>query len=85
MRGGEARPLRDRRELYVASKPEESNFLLTVEAFDVLGRRVATFADEPLAAGRYTVALDATALAPGVYVLRASAGGEVRTTRLVVR
>ena len=58
---------------------------VTVEAFDVLGRRVATLADANLAAGTYLVPVEAGALAPGVYVVRATQGAAVVTVRLVVR
>lgn len=51
---------------------------------DVLGRRVATLADGPLAAGDHALPLDARALAPGVYVLRVAADGRVATRRVVV-
>ncbi len=56
-----------------------------VEAFDVLGRRVATLLDADVAAGLHTVSMGAGTLAPGVYVVRAATGGEVRTVRVVVR
>jgi hypothetical protein len=50
---------------------------VTVEAFDALGRRVATVHDGPLAAGSHTLVLDASALPAGVYVVRAAAGTDV--------
>ena len=46
----------------------------TVEVFDVLGRRVATLLDGPVAAGESTVTWNAAGNAPGVYVLRLTAG-----------
>ena len=55
------------------------------EAFDVLGRRVATLHDGPLAAGQQTpLALDASALAPGLYVVRATSRAATVTRRFVV-
>lgn len=58
---------------------------VTVAAYDVLGRRVAVLADAALTPGMYLVPVEADALAPGVYVVRAVQGGAVATTRLVVR
>jgi hypothetical protein len=52
-----------------------------VEAFDVLGRRVAVLHDGPLAAGqRVPLVLDASRLAAGAYVVRA-VGPEVSAVR----
>jgi len=42
----------------------------SVELYDVLGRRVAVLAAGSVGVGEQTVALDATTLAPGLYVLR---------------
>ncbi|HLT46695.1 MAG TPA: M14 family zinc carboxypeptidase [Rubricoccaceae bacterium] len=52
--------------------------------YDVLGREVAVLADGPRSAGRNEVAFDASGLAPGVYVLRLTAGGEAAVRRLTV-
>ena len=56
---------------------------LSVSVYDALGRRVARLHDGPAQAGTLTVRL-AEALGPGVYVVRATAGGRVATRRLVV-
>ena len=52
------------------------------EVYDALGRRVAVVADGPYGVGRHDVAFDASALAPGAYVVRVSgaATGAVRLT-----
>jgi hypothetical protein len=55
-----------------------------VEVLDALGRRVAVLHDGPLAAGAHALVLDASALPSGVYVVRATAGPEAVTRRLVV-
>ena len=55
-----------------------------VAVWDALGRRVAVLWDGPVAAGTTAFALDAAALAPGVYVARADAGGRTLTVRLTV-
>ena len=54
-----------------------------VEVFDALGRRVAVLHDGPAAADA-TAAFDASALAPGVYVVRLTADGRVSSRRFVV-
>jgi hypothetical protein len=56
----------------------------TVEAFDALGRRVWQ-TTAALAAGPQTLPLDASAWAPGVYVVRATAGQATATVRVVRR
>lgn len=53
-----------------------------VEVFDVLGRRVARLHEGPLAAGTHRLALDASALPGGLYVVRA-VGEAFRATRRV--
>lgn len=56
---------------------------VTVAVLDVLGRRVALLHDGPLAAGRHALVFDASALPPGVYVVRATGGGLVAARRVV--
>ena len=55
-----------------------------VSVLDALGREVAVLHDGALAAGETTLALDARALAPGVYVVRATGAGQVASRRVVV-
>lgn len=55
-----------------------------VAVYDVLGRRVATLHDGPLAVGEHPFALDAGTLRAGVYLVRVEAGGDVRTRALTV-
>ena len=57
--------------------------VLRAEAFDALGRLV--WAHAAAAAGPSELAVDASAWAPGAYVIRVQAGGEVATTRVVRR
>lgn len=56
----------------------------SVAVFDVLGRRVAVLHDGPLGAGAHRLRLDAAVLPAGVYVVRATAGNERTTRKLVV-
>ena len=55
-----------------------------IQVYDVLGQRVATLVDGPLAAGDHAVTLDGARLASGTYVYRLSHGGEVATRSMVV-
>jgi len=57
---------------------------LSAAVYDVTGRRVATLADGERPAGTHTLRWDAGGVAPGVYVVRVEAAGEVRTRRAVV-
>ena len=56
----------------------------TVVVWDAVGREVARLHDGPLSAGVHTFALDAAALAPGVYLARVALGGAVTTARLTI-
>ena len=55
-----------------------------LSVLDVLGREVAVLADGPRAAGPHEVALNASRLAPGVYVVRLAAGRSVSSRMLSV-
>ena len=57
---------------------------VSVQVYDLLGRRVATLAQGEVAAGRHTARLDAALLAPGVYVVRMEAGTFSATRRVTV-
>ena len=52
--------------------------------FDVTGREVATLAEGAFTAQSHTAELNVAGLAPGVYVLRLEAAGEVATARIAV-
>ena len=55
-----------------------------VVLYDALGRRVAVIHDGPLTAGAHVLALNASHLAPGMYLLRANSGDATHTHRLIV-
>ena len=57
---------------------------VAVEVFDLLGRRVATLVEGPVAAGRHEARLDAGSLSAGVYVVRMRAGDFVAARRLTI-
>ena len=52
--------------------------------YDLAGRLVATPASGRMTAGEHEVTWDVAGVAPGVYVYRLEAGGEVASRRLVV-
>ena len=58
---------------------------VTLEAFDVLGRRVRTLADAPMNPGRHLVSFDARGLPPGTYFfsLRTSESLQLRPFTVV--
>tara|TARA_R110002096_G_scaffold278213_1_gene472227 strand:+ start:8003 stop:12964 length:4962 start_codon:yes stop_codon:yes gene_type:complete len=58
---------------------------VTLEVFDVLGRKVATLINgENRVAGRHTVNFDAKNLASGMYIYRLQAGSSILTKRLTL-
>jgi hypothetical protein len=61
-------PFRDRSTLALDVAAAQD---VTVELFDVLGRRVATVHDGPLAVGQHRVVIEAVGLPAGIYVVRA--------------
>ncbi|MEM1043800.1 MAG: M14 family zinc carboxypeptidase [Bacteroidota bacterium] len=52
--------------------------------YDVLGREVAVLADGAYPAGRHTLRVDASGLAPSLYLVRLSAGRDTAVRRLTV-
>ena len=64
------------------SLPEAGTVRVVV--YDVLGREVAVLADGEQAAGEHAVALGAERLAPGVYVVRVTAGEATVVRRVTV-
>ncbi|MFY0696370.1 MAG: T9SS type A sorting domain-containing protein [Balneola sp.] len=58
---------------------------VTLEVFDVIGRKVATLMrGEHKTAGRYTINFDASNLASGMYIYRLQAGSSVITKKLTL-
>ena len=57
---------------------------VTLEVFDLLGRRVATLADGFREAGSYDVPFDAAGLSSGVYVYRLTTTGGVFSRKMVL-
>lgn len=57
---------------------------VTLEIFDILGRKVRTLINEPLAAGNYRKEFNASDLTSGVYLYRLRAGNFIRTKKMVL-
>jgi len=57
---------------------------VSLQVYDLLGRRVASLVDAAQPAGRYTVTLNGTTFSPGTYVVRLQADGQTATRRLAV-
>lgn len=57
---------------------------VTLELYDLLGRRVTTLIDAEQPAGRHTVTVDGTGLAPGTYFVRLRADDQMATQRVAV-
>ncbi|MEM1116357.1 MAG: T9SS type A sorting domain-containing protein [Bacteroidota bacterium] len=57
---------------------------VSVDVYDVTGRRVISVLDGAPVAGRRAVTIDTQALSAGVYVVRAESGRDVATRRLTV-
>lgn len=57
---------------------------VTIEVFDVLGRKVATVVNEMKEAGNHVASFDGAAISSGVYFYRLSAANEVLTRKMMV-
>ena len=57
---------------------------VTLEVYDLLGRRAARVLDGPLAAGEHRASWDASGFSSGTYFVRLSGGGTLATTRLML-
>jgi hypothetical protein len=55
-----------------------------LDVYDVLGRRVATLVDGPVAPGIHTVRIDASGLPSGVYIYRLTSGNLTVTRSMIV-
>lgn len=58
--------------------------LVTLKVYDMLGREVATLANEQMPAGRYSFVFNASGLASGTYIYRLQAGSYVATKKMVL-
>ena len=63
--------------------PNPKTDFVTLEIFDLLGRKVATLVNEKLKAGLHTI-WNAVGLASGVYLYRLQAGDYMETKKLIL-
>ena len=56
----------------------------TIRLYDLAGRHVATVFDAMQGVGTHTVPLDASGIAPGMYLYRLVVGGETRQRRMTI-
>ncbi len=57
---------------------------VSLEVFDLMGRKVSTLVQGRQNAGEQSISFDASSLASGVYIYRLIAGGEVLTKKMVL-
>ncbi|MCX7611021.1 MAG: lamin tail domain-containing protein [Ignavibacterium sp.] len=62
----------------------QSNNLVTLKVYDILGNEVATLVDEVQSAGSYEVKFDASNLSSGVYLYKLNYGSFMQTKKLVL-
>jgi hypothetical protein len=58
--------------------------LITLEIFDILGRRIATLLEEYRTAGSYDQVFNASSLASGVYVYKLQAGDFISSKKMIL-
>jgi hypothetical protein len=57
---------------------------VTLEVYDVLGRKVRTLVDEPQAGGAYTVSFDGSNLSSGMYFIHLKVGETVKLQKMTL-
>ena len=57
---------------------------VTLEIFNVVGKRVATLLDEQISPGWHDITFDAAQLSSGAYILRLEAENEVLTRSMTL-
>ena len=57
---------------------------VTLEVFDMLGRRVAVLVDQHMEAGRHETTWDATRVSSGVYIYKLQAGNQTLTRKMTL-
>jgi len=58
--------------------------LITLKVYDVLGNEVATLVDEELPAGEYEVEFEGRGLSSGLYFYKLSAGDFIQTKKMIL-
>jgi hypothetical protein len=68
----------------VTLRQAQSDNLVTLKVYDILGNEISTLVDEEKPAGEYEVEFSATNLPSGVYFYQLKAGNFVETKKLVL-
>jgi len=68
----------------VISYELQTNGIVTLEIYDMLGRRIATLVSEREDAGIHSVTFNASGLSSGIYFYRLTAGNFVKTKKLML-
>jgi photosystem II stability/assembly factor-like uncharacterized protein len=61
------------------------NGRVIIELYDVLGQLVSSVMDESVSAGTYTYPIDLNKLNSGIYFLKSTIGGQIKTTKIIKR
>jgi hypothetical protein len=68
----------------VTLRQAQSDILVTIKVYDVLGNEVSTLVNEEKPAGEYEVEFNATELPSGIYFYQLKAGSFVQTMKMVL-
>ena len=68
----------------VTLRQVQSDILVTLKVYDVLGNKVATLVNEEKPAGNYEVEFNATGLPSGIYFYQLKAGNFVETKKMIL-
>jgi hypothetical protein len=68
----------------VTLRQAQSDILVTLKVYDILGREVATLVNEEKPAGEYEVEFNAANLPSGIYFYQINAGNFVETKKMVL-
>jgi hypothetical protein len=63
---------------------ETSQRMVTLKVYDILGREVATLANQQQAPGNYSVKFDASKLSSGIYFYKLQSGSFVETKKMIL-
>ena len=68
----------------VSSSGRNGSVNVSLEVYDMLGRKVATLVNKKQTPGKYSIQFDASKLTPGTYFYRLSAGGFTATKKMIL-
>jgi len=68
----------------VTLRQAQSDIIISIKVYDVLGKEIATLVNEEKTAGEYEVEFDGTGLPSGIYFYRIKAGSYINTKKMVL-